>query len=344
MKYKFYTTSEKAWDAMLETIKNSQKYIFLEMYSFVHDIETNKFFESLKEKAKSGVKVKIIIDSFGSRGLNSKIIEEIKNAGVELLFFSYFLKRTHKKILAVDDRTAYLGGVNIHKLFQKWNDLQLRVTGPVAKKVARSFARTYQMCGGKDVFVLDYLDKKKFLRKSKLWFLEHGQLGEKSRIKKHYKERIGLAKEKITIVSPYFAPRRWLIGALHQAILRGVNVEIILPKKTDLWISDRVNYYYLLKFYSLGIKFYLQKEMLHAKAMIVDGTEGFVGSQNIDLLSFDYLLEAGMFFTNHKMVAELNQIIQNWKNNSTLFDPKMYKKTWLDRIIAPVIRVFQSII
>ena len=84
--------------------------------------------------------------------------------------------------------------------------------------------------------------------------------------------------------------------------------------------------------------------MLHAKAMIVDGKEGFVGSQNIDLLSFDYLLEAGMFFTNHKMVAELNQIIQNWKNNSTLFDPKMYKKTWLDRIIAPVIRVFQSII
>ena len=111
-----------------------------------------------------------------------------------------------------------------------------------------------------------------------------------------------------------------------QAILRGVNIEIILPQKTDGGIIDRVNYYYLLKFYPLGIKFYLQKEMLHAKAMVVDEKEGFVGSQNIDLLSFDYLLEMGMFFTNQKMVTDLNQIIQNWKNNSTMFDPKMYKK------------------
>jgi len=92
---------------------------------------------------------------------------------------------------------------------------------------------------------------------------------------------------------------------LCQAILRGVNIEIILPQKTDGGIIDRVNYYYLLKFYPLGIKFYLQKEMLHAKAMVVDEKEGFVGSQNIDLLSFDYLLEMGMFFTNQKMVADL---------------------------------------
>ena len=200
------------------------------------------------------------------------------------------------------------------------------------------------MCGGKDIFVLNHINKKTFFRKSEFRFLEHIQLGEKSRIKKHYKERIGLAKEKITIVSPYFAPRRWLIGSLHQAILRGVSVEIILPQKSDSKIIDRVNYYYLLKFCPLGIKFYLQKEMIHAKAMTIDEKESFVGSQNIDLLSFDYLLEAGMFFTNKKMVADLSQIIQNWKNNSIIFDPKMYKKTWLDHIIAPVIRVFQSII
>jgi cardiolipin synthase len=344
MKYKFFITSKKAWDAMLESIKNAQKYIFLEMYIFVDGIETNNFFEALKERARSGVKVKIVIDSFGSRELNSKMIEELKNTGIELLFFSYFLKHTHKKILIVDGKVAYLGGVNIHKLFKKWNDLQLRITGPMVKQIARSFARTYQMCRGKDVFVLDYLSKKTFLGKSKLWFLEHGQLGEKSRIKSRYKKSIGRAKEKITIVSPYFAPRRWLIGALHQAILRGVNVEIILPQKSDGKIIDRVNYYYIIKFYPLGIKFYLQEEMIHAKAMIVDNKEGIVGSQNIDLLSFDYLLEAGMFFTDQKMVSDLNQIIQNWKNNSTMFNLKMYKKTWLDRIIAPVIRIFQSII
>jgi len=344
MKYKFYTTSEKAWDAMLEDIKNAQTYIFLEMYSFVDGIETNIFFEVLKERAKNGIKVKIVIDSFGSRELNSKTIEEIRNSGVELLFFSYFLRRTHKKILIVDEKIAYLGGVNIYKIFKKWNDLELRVTGPIVKLITRSFARTYQVCGGKDFFVLNYLNKKTFFKKSEFRLLEHGQLGEKSRIKRHYKERIKNAKEQIIIVSPYFAPRRWLIGALHQAISRGVNVEIILPQKADHWMSDRVNYYYLLKFYPLGIKFYLQKEMLHAKAMLIDNKEGVVGSQNIDLLSFGYMLEAGIFFTDHKMIVDLNQIIQNWKNNSIIFNPTMYKKTWLDRLIAPIIRIFQSIL
>ncbi len=342
MRYKFYTTSEKAWDAMLEAMSGAHKSIFLEMYIFVDNIDTHHFFEILKEKAKNGIKVKLILDSYGSSGIDSATIAEVRNSGVELMFFSYWLRRTHKKILVVDGKIAFLGGVNIHKLFRKWNDLQIYLTGPIVKSVARSFAKTYLMCGGKDQDVLAYDGKKTILRRTKLWFLEYQHISKKSLFKKHYQDRLLNAKEKIIIVTPYFVPHRWLIGLLHQAILRGVEVEIILPQKTDLWHMDRVNHFYVSRLYSLGIKFYLKKEMIHAKAMIVDGVEGMVGSQNIDPLSFEHNLEAGIFFRDEKMVKDLLRIINDWQKESIIFEPSIYKKTWPDYLIAPVIRVFQA--
>lgn len=343
MQYKFYTTSEKAWDAMLEAIRGAQKFIFLEMYIFIDNTEGHNFFEILEKKAKEGVKVKIIIDSFGSQGLNKEVIEKIRKAGAELLFFSYWLSRAHKKILIIDGNIAFLGGVNIHKLFQKWNDLQVRFTGVMVKSVIRSFAKSYEMCGGKDVKVLIYNNKENIFRKTKLWFLEHQQLGKKNLLKKHYQNRIKNAKERIIIVTPYFVPRRWLIGVLHQAILRGVCAEIMLPLRTDHWIFNRVNYFYISKFHRIGIDFYLQREMNHAKAMIIDDAEGMVGSQNIDPLSFDHNLEAGIFFRDKKMVDDLGKIISDWKQNCVIFEPSMHKKIWFDYFLAPVMRIFQSV-
>ncbi|MEK7634795.1 MAG: phosphatidylserine/phosphatidylglycerophosphate/cardiolipin synthase family protein [Patescibacteria group bacterium] len=343
MKYKFYTTSEKAWDAMLENIKNAKKSIYLEMYIFINNTLNYDFFGILKKKAEEGIDVKIIIDSFGSKELNQKIILELKSAGIELLFFSYWLRRTHKKILVIDENTAFLGGVNIHKLFRKWNDLQIRFNGPIVKSVIRSFAKSYQMCGGKDKKILIYRNKKSIFRKTKIWFLEHQQVGNKSLIKKHYQDRIQNAKEKIIIITPYFVPRRWFIGALHQAILKGVNVEIILPQHTDHWIFDRINYFYISKLCHIGIKFYLQKEMNHAKAVLIDNREGLVGSQNIDPISFDHNIEAGIFFNDEKMVRDLEKIIDDWRKNSFIFNSAIYKKKWFDYIFALIGNILQIV-
>lgn len=344
MRYKFYTTSESAWDAMIEDIGSARKFIFLEMYIFIDNTDRHRFFEILAKKAREGIKVKVIVDSFGSKELSQETITKLKIAGVELLFFSYWLRRTHKKILVVDGKVAFLGGVNIHKLFQKWNDLQVRFTGTMVKSVTHSFAKSYQMCGGKDPEVLAHSNKENIFRKTKLWFLEHQRIGRRSLIKTHYMDRLKNAKENIVIVSPYFAPHRWLFGALHQAVLRGVSVEVILPQHTDHFIFDRVNYFYISKFHQTGIKFYLQREMNHSKAMLIDGREGMVGSQNIDPFSFEYNLEAGIFFRDERMVGDLEKIVDEWKKNSVTFTPSMYKRTWFDYLLAPVIRIFQSVI
>ena len=344
MRYKFYTTSEKAWDAMIEAIAGAQKSIFIEMYIFVDNTDQHNFFKILEAKARMGVKVKIIIDSFGSNELSQDTIAKLKNSGAELLFFNYWLKHTHKKILVVDESTAFLGGVNIHKLFQKWIDLQVSFTGPIVKSVIRSFAKSYDVCGGKDLDILSYRKKKNIFDKTKLWFLEHQQAKGKNLLKRHYKKRLAGAQKSIIIVSPYFVPHRWLMGVLRRVVRRGVGVEILLPRQTDYHFFDRVNYFYISKFHNLGIKFYLQTEMIHAKAMMIDGEEGVVGSQNIDPFSFDYNLEAGVFFRDEKMVKGLRKIIEGWKKSSIIFTPEMYQRTWFDFFLAPIIRIVQSVI
>lgn len=344
MKYKFYTTSEKAWDAMLKAISDARKSIYLEMYIFIDNTENYNFFEIVKQKARAGVRVKIIIDSLGSFELKSQAIKEIRASGIELIFFSYWLQRTHKKILAVDEKIAFIGGVNIHKIFRKWNDLQMRFEGQIVKSIIRSFARTYRNCGGKDPEILSYTSNKGILSKTKLWILEHWQLRNKRFITQYYRESIRNAKEHIIITTPYLAPPKWLVGELHQAVLKGLDVEIILPKETDFWIMNRVNYFYIFRLHHLGIKFYLQKEMNHSKAMLIDDMEGIVGSQNIDSFSFEYNVEAGAVFRDKDMVRNLREIMDNWKRASNVFESPMNNPLWFDYILAPLIRIFQSII
>lgn len=329
---------------MLRAIAGARHSIYCEMYIFVDNTPGHGFFDILARKAQEGVRVRVIIDALGSAELKSSAIHHAREAGVELLFFSYWLKHTHKKILVVDEKIAFVGGVNVHKLFKKWNDLQVRLKGPIVKSIIRSFARTYKLCGGADPLVLSWNSKKTKLRKAKLFILEHWRPESRLLVKKHYQETIGNARKSIVIVTPYFAPQRWLVGALHQAILRGVAVHILLPEYTDLRYMNRVNYFYIYRLHSLGAFIHLSPEMNHAKAMLIDDAEGMVGSQNIDPLSFRYNVEAGIFFREEAMVKKLKEIVEEWKKKSFLFDPSIKKPQWFDYALSPLIRIFQRIV
>lgn len=330
MRYTFYTTSEKAWDAMLFAISGARASVFLEMYIFADNTVGYNFFEVLAQKAREGVKVKIIVDSFGSQELDEKTVAKIRAAGAEVLFFSYWLRRTHKKILVVDENTAFVGGVNIHKFFRKWNDLQVRLSGRMVRSIIHSFAKSYRLCGGQDA---------RFLASHPA-----PRLSKKGGLKKRYEERLRNARTSIVMVTPYFMPHRWLIGALHQAVLRGISVSVLVPAHTDRWIMNRINYAYITQLHQAGIAFYLQRKMNHAKALLIDGAEGMVGSHNIDPLSFNHNLEAGIFFRDEKMALDLAKIIGEWKRDCVLFHPSMHKKTWFDYILAPLISLFQSVV
>lgn len=344
MHYKFFANSQKSWQAMYDVMLSAKKSIYLEMYIFQDDMVDFNFLSLLKEKAKSGVRVRVILDSFGSNSLSKNTILEIRGSRVELIFLSYFFHHTHRKILIVDEKIAFIGGVNFHQSALLWNDLMVQVKGPLVFFIVKSFAKVYGECGGKDSLILIQNKNKIFIDTVHDWLVEHNPVKNRYNLKKIYRKHLSHAKTNIVLVTPYFQPKRWLIAELHQAHIRGVNVEILVPRNTDSYFIDRVNYFFMNRLSKLGINFYIEPQMNHAKIMIIDGVEAIVGSNNLDYLSFELNSEVGIFFNQPIALHKILDIIRSWKKDTTLFDTKTYKMRWYDYILYLIIKVFYKIL
>lgn len=327
---------------MYDSITQAQESIYLEMYIFEDTVEKYPFFDLLKKRASDGIRVKLILDAFGSMELSNNRIAELIASWAEVLFQSYFLHRAHRKILVIDERIGYIGGVNFHQTARLWDDLVVRVESRLVSNIVKSFAKSYRDARWKDTALLN-IKNKISLNKVNAWIVEHSPFQNLFSLKKLYLEHINAAQERIILVTPYFLPKRWLSGALHQAVLRGIKVEILIPKHTDYPLINHVNYYYMYRLTQLWIRFYLEPQMNHAKAMIIDTDIGLVGSQNLDFLSFEFNSEVGVFFRDAAVVGELAKITEQWKSGSTLFESAIYKPRWFDSILSFCIRLFSRI-
>lgn len=342
MQYRFFTNSTHAWRAMYGSIERARDTVFLEVYIFHNDMQKYNFFELLIKKAKEGVKIHMVLDYVGSFSLNKKAVGDLQNAGIEVIFSSHFLHRIHRKILIVDEVISYVGGVNFHQDTFFWKDLMVEIKNKkLIQKLLHTFARFYVSAGGKDEYLKSKNTKLK-IEKTKTWLFEHIPELRKWNLKNLYKQELSKANKKIVILTPYFAPKRWLRALLHQAVIRGVEVEVFVPSYVDWFIPDRANYFYMNKMARLGVKIYVEPFMNHAKALIIDDARAMVGSANIDFLSFDYNSEIGVFFEKKKEVENLKKIVEKWKGKSFLFDPKTFKPHWYDYILAPFITIYSK--
>lgn len=344
MKYRFYTTSNKAWDGMFKAISEATKSIYLEMYIFLDDTNiTHNFLGLLKEKARSGVEVVIIADAFGSHELKTSSINELKEAGVEFLFFSHLLRRTHRKILILDNKIAFLGGVNIEEKTRYWRDLQVRFSGKIIKPIIKSFAYAYKMAGGQKASILQYNDHS-FPKIIQSWLVDNWSNTQHSYyLSNYYRTKIIGAQKSIKIVTPYLLPPRWLLALLDSAVRRGVEVEIIMPQDTDYRALNRINYINTCRLSALGVKCYFLPIMNHAKLMLVDDEEGVIGSQNFDILSFGPNMEVGIFFRQKDIINSLVHLLEKWKKESTLFIYKEQKISWWNSILIYIFKFFYPI-
>ncbi len=344
MKYRLYTTSQKAWDGMFKAMVQAKKTIYMEMYIFLDDTQaTHNFLGLLKDKARAGLEVVIIADSYGSASLKGPAAEDLKAAGVELIFFSHWLRRTHRKMLIIDNKIAFIGGVNIKEKIRHWHDLQIRVDGKIIMPMLKSLAYAYQIMGGKKESILKY-SRLPLVKKIKSWIIDT-IVGTSTlyNLSNYYKERIGAAKKSIKIVTPYLLPPRWLLAILDDACHRGVDVEIIIPNDTDVKPLNKINYLNACRMSVYGVKFYLMPSMNHAKMMIIDDEEGLIGSQNMDILSFNLNMEAGVFFRQKRLVSDLVSIFTHWRNESIFFTATGRKLKLLDRVLIAIFKLFYPI-
>jgi len=340
MKYKFYTKSEKAWVAMLQDIKEAKHSIYLESFILTDDSSTHNFFEVLKEKARQGVMVKIIIDRVGNLWLGSINRKEFEEAGAEMLFFNRWFYHSHRKILVIDESVAYIGGVNVGGAYANWLDLHVRLTGKLARSLSKSFSRVYGIAGGQDPAILNIRKQRKLpkartgLYKAKSWLIEHWPIKGKSALRYYYKKKCAEAKKSITIVTPYFIPHRWLIRSLRAAANRGVKIDVFIANIAHRVFADSLK----------GIlTIYFIPEMNHAKVLLIDNRDGLVGSNNIDAQSFDFNLEASISFRRKDMVGDLRTILERWKKLAVPFNPHALLR-WYYYFLGFFIRIIQPIL
>lgn len=351
--YKFFATSAQAWEGMLKALEGAQYSIYWEAYIFYPDEIGNKFIKILKEKARAGLEVKLILDDFGSFKITKEIIKDLKESGVDVLSFNpikifsfwrgirHFFERTHRKFLIIDREMAFIGSVNVQDKIANWLDLQIMVKGPVVNQLLKAFSRSYLISGGalekiKNLFYLPIIKEK---NRRILW---HKPLNKFSIVRRQYLEVIKKAKSSLVLVTPYFLPDPGFLKALVEAKKRGVEIQIILPWETDHSIITYAMRAYWVLWASVGFKIFLVKKMIHAKAILIDDKWAMVGSSNVDAQTFYRNHEINLIFTDKQMIRDLKKIFLEWKKKSRLFKPiKWSQRSFKSRFWEFIAKLFE---
>lgn len=306
---------DEAYPKMLEAIASATRKVWLEVYHLWDDSVGRLFRDALLAKAKAGVDVRVLVDALGAAMSSGPLLDQLKQGGVKVravfelkpwLRAWRWFRRDHRKLLVVDGRVAFTGGLNIGLPYAGprfggggWQDLQLEVRGPAVAPLARLFARLWRRNGGEPI---DEPPHSPVAGTEVVRVLANHLARSRKEIRHAYHYAIRQAKKSIVIANAYFLPGPRTMRALVRACRRGVEVRVILPGKSDIptfHLASRARYGKLL---GAGARiFELRDAMLHAKAAVVDGQWSTVGSCNLDTWSLHRNLELNVAVLGPRM-------------------------------------------
>jgi cardiolipin synthase A/B len=343
--YRFYDDPLRMYNAMLEDIEQAEQSVIIETYKYGNDQIGIKFRDTLTKKAKQGVKIQLMIDSWGAYISLSFFSEMIKHRAEVRFFkkmrlnFDGFTKshrRNHRKIIIIDDCITYISSANIAAYALNWRESSLRMVGDIALTFKESFYASYKIY---NKYIYDKLNASKSLFYGGFEILRDVPTTVFQPTRKKYIDLIRSAEKEIIIETPYFLPGSYMRKALMEAAGRGVSVKIIMPLHSDVNVVDILRNRYLGEMYKnkVEILFYTPRN-LHSKVFVVDKTFFIVGSSNFDYRSFRFMHEINLYGKDRKILNLLETHISETISECSLFD---YKK-WSDRSLIQ--KVFERLL
>ena len=345
-----YFDGKSALTAMLEAIKGAQKHIHLQSYIIEEDQVGKKFQEALIERSLAGVEVRLMFDGFGSRKLGKHFLMELKEAGVEILNFSpfrwFFIPlfanyRNHRKILVVDGKIGFLGGINIADrycdggVFHEWRDTHIKLQGQSVHSLQASF-------------LLDrfFILNKNLRRRNKYYpevnfeaptskehstfysqIISSGPDSDWSAITQCYFTAITQAKRCIYIVTPYFIPTDLILNAIKVTALSGIEINLMIPERSDTWLSHWGTMSYISELLDAGVNIYVfHKGFNHSKVLSIDGEYCIIGSANMDTRSLEHHFEVTSILYNSKLAKTIEDQFHEDLQRCTHLSVKTWKK------------------
>ena len=341
-------------DAMLDAIASAEHHVHLESYIFVDDEVGTEFADALAAKARMGVTVRVIYDSIGSRGTDGDFWVALQEAGVVVREFNPpdpiqdqnpfdIDTRDHRKLLIVDGRLAFTGGINIDRNYVRasdvvggasaasgWRDTHIRIGGPAVAAFQDLFVGLWEELDA-PLEAPPYAPAPERLDKGNTSVRVLSAVGgndEISQIWVAYQAAAKVARERIWITQSYFAPDDEFMAAISEAASRGVDVRILVAGFSDSQLLLNASRAYYSDLLDAGIKvFESQENIMHAKTMVVDGYWSTVGSSNLDYLSFLHNHEANAVMLDAQFAAQLEDVFLADQENAI----EIEAERWGDR-------------
>ncbi len=332
--HKLYNDPFRFYFSMLRDIEQAEKFIYLEIYRFHNDAIGIRFRNALLRKAREGIRIKILVDSWGTRS-GWSFFKELIEAGVEIryykkikLFIDFFTKnhrRNHRKLLLIDHHISYIGSANISEYSLNWRESVLRLTGDITLELEKVFKHDFKHYNS-------YVNKKgsflKVLKFDGYTIIRDFPSIRQQKIMRFYLDAIRKARFEVLIETPYFLPGFQLRRAMIRAVQRGVDVTVVMPMHSDVRMVDVLRSRYLGPMHENGIKIlFYKQENLHAKTVLIDREWYAAGSANFDYRSFRYQHEI-IITGEHSSMA--NQFYNHIK--TTIFNSVPFSyEGWLSR-------------
>lgn len=342
-KTEVFTDGYSMLQALMRDISKAKQHIHLQFYIFEDDAAGRLLRDLLMDKARQGVEVRLLYDDVGCWRVPHAFFEEMRGAGIEArsflkvrfpVFTSKVNYRNHRKIVVIDGRVAYTGGMNIALRYMKgfpwgiWRDTHLKIEGKAVYGLQTSFLTDWYVVDRTLITSARYFPEMGTCGDALIQIVTSDPVGEWRDIMQGLLIAISSSRKYFYIQTPYLLPTDPILMALKTASLAGVDIRIMIPERADSWITHLGSLSYLDGIMRAGVKIYLyQKGFLHSKLMVSDDTLSTVGSTNVDFRSFEHNFEVNAFMYDPASALALKEIFLKDQKDAIL----LQRKTWMKR-------------
>jgi cardiolipin synthase len=361
-KIRVLNNGRQTFGSIIYEMENARHHIHLEFYIIEDDQIGNRIKEILIRKALAGCDVKVLYDDLGSWSLSRRYVRELTSSGVKVINFmpvrTYAFAnklnfRLHRKIIVVDGRVGFVGGINIADRYlrglgknNRWRDTHLRLEGESVRSLQAIFLLDWNYAGQTEDYDLRYFPENTVTDRKLVQIVASGPDSDWESIMQAYFAAIATATQYVYISTPYFLPNQSILTALKTAALSGIDVKLLLPERNDSWMVWRSSRSYVNELLEAGVHIYFYlKGFTHSKLMIVDDVFSSVGTANMDIRSFNQDFEANALIYDEEITRQLKQDFEeDIENSKEILIAEWDKRMAVEKVQESVARMFSPLL